>query len=86
MKKSKCQCWSCKLSPKIRKFEKSLSASQQKSFREIFEEVWDREEASTMDLNVLEAKIEGSWPKEPGEPYLHGVGKNLYVINSIKFP
>jgi len=67
LKKSKCKCWSCKLSPKIRRFEKSLSAFQQKEFRKLFNEVWDREEAASMDLNVLEAKIDGSWPKEESD-------------------
>lgn len=84
MKKSKCKCWSCKLSPKIKIFEQSLSESQRKSFRKIFNEVWDREEDSSVSLNVLEAKIDGSWFKEPVEPYLHRIGKNLYKITSIK--
>jgi len=90
MKKSKCQCWSCKLSPKIRKFEKSISEAQKKAFREIFDEVWDREEASSMDLNVLEAKIEGSWPAEyesnpsdKDKSFLYRIGNKIYEVKSI---
>lgn len=88
MKKSKCNCWSCKLSPKIRKFEKSISEAQKKAFRKIFDEVWNREEASSTDLNVLEAKLEGSWPAEYGgledDGFYHRIGKDLYRIKSIK--
>jgi hypothetical protein len=89
MKKSKCKCWSCKLSPKIRRFEKSISESQKKSFRKIFNEVWDREEASSMDLNVLEAKIEGSWPSEYSsddtnskDTFYHSIGNKIYEIKA----
>ena len=81
--KKKCTCWSCKLSPKIRKFEQSLDADKLIAFREIFDEVWDRLEAHEMDLGVLEAKIDGSWPKSD-DSYYHRVCNALYKIESTK--
>lgn len=81
-KKKTCKCWSCKLTPKIREFEKSLNTQQTIAFEEFFNEVWDRMEATEMDLGVLESKIEGTWPGEqPGEEgFYHRIGETLYWI------
>jgi hypothetical protein len=85
-KKRKCNCETCKLSPKLRKFEKSLSPKQNEAFREIFDAVWNRMEMAEMDLGVIEAKIEGTWPKHEsdGGVYFTRVGKNLYEVRSTK--
>lgn len=88
-KLNKCKCWSCKLSPKIKKLEKSLTPAQVKLFRSILDPLYEKVEADSTDLGVLEAKIEGVWPKNEkdelslGEFY-YRVGENLYWLKSVK--
>ncbi len=80
-KKKKCNCWSCKLALKIQKFDESLTLEQHKMFREIFDEVWNEMEAASMDLEVLNAKVEGTWPKSDSkEKYYHSVDDRLYEV------
>lgn len=77
-----CECWVCKeLSPAVKKFESSLNPQQLEEFRVLWDELWGRYEAESTDYNVLQAKIEGSWPKELDDKYFERIGDRLYEVH-----
>lgn len=82
--KKRCECWSCQLSPKIKLFFQTLNDSQKKEFRKIFDEVWDHYESTSMDLDVLHSKIDGTWPNKENDNYYERIGNTLYLIQSTK--
>lgn len=81
MKKEKCNCWSCQLTPKIKTFEGTLNESQKVAFDEIFNAVWSELESDSTELGCLNAKIEGVWPRNDGESYYTRIGGKLYKVS-----
>jgi len=60
-----------------------LKDEQLKQFDELLDELWNRYESAELDLDVLHAKIEGTWPKDDEEKYYERVGKNLFEVTGL---
>lgn len=83
-KTEKCQCWCCQwFSPRVKKLRATLKDEQLKQFDELLDELWNRYESAELDLDVLHAKIEGTWPKDDEEKYYERVGKNLFEVTGL---
>lgn len=54
----KCQCDYCLLSRRIQKYFPDMSPDQ----RAVIDELWSRMECAELDLNVIQAKKDGTWP------------------------
>lgn len=59
----KCQCNTCLLSRRIQKHFPDMTPDQ----RAVINELWNRMECAELDLNVIEAKKDGSWPNGDDE-------------------
>lgn len=53
-----CECSLCNLSRKINKFFPNLNTEQS----DVIDELWNRMECAEVDLEIIEAKNNGSWP------------------------
>lgn len=54
----KCHCGTCDLSRRIQKYFPDMTPDQ----RSVIDELWNRMECAELDLNVIEAKKDWSWP------------------------
>ncbi len=59
----RCQCETCLLSRRIQKFFPDMSADQ----KSVINELWNRMETAELDLNVIQAKKDGTWPVPEGD-------------------
>ena len=81
MNEKKCECWHCSsFMPKVHAFESKLTPELLSEFRILVEELGNHAEADSMDLGSLNAKVEGTWPKENNKKYYTRINSKLYEV------
>lgn len=77
-----CNCEYCKLSNRITALQLKLPPELAEEYKDITNILWEGMESAELDLNVLNAKIQGTWPRDDGEKYYHCTGGKKYEITS----
>jgi hypothetical protein len=78
----KCDCELCRASSACEKFKGRLPENMRDEFNALVNYYFERGANAEMELEVLQSKIEGSWPKEDNEQNYHRIGDKLYEIHS----
>lgn len=79
--KSPCECQLCKTSRKVAAYRNRVPDELRQEFDAMIDWFWNRDEEYSTELAVLQAKIEGTWPKEDSEEYYTRVSGKLYRLH-----